>query len=302
MAKLGAALLVGAAIFGFGSAAMAADLLPPPPPPEPYPAPIEASGWYLRGDVGFGVSSLPTGLAISPDPIANGVGSGFLSTSATNTFSNSTLSGSEFFDFGVGYQYNPWLRGDITGELRGGSHFQSLETINDPAFPAGGSAQFADFYRGDVSTYLLMANIYADLGTWSGISPYVGAGIGYGVTNISGLTDQGVALGGPVGGFFGNGSQGGFAWSLMTGLDFHVTPNLTMELGYRYLSYEGFKSGGSSCLNGTGLNGGFSSGNCGGAVPNVLSSARLGTNDFLLGFRWMIGDVAPPPAPLVRRY
>jgi hypothetical protein len=74
-----------------------------------------------------------------------------------------------------------------------------------------------------------------------------------------------------------------------------------MELGYRYLSYEGFKSGGSSCLNGTGLNGGFNANNCGG-VPNVLSSARLGSNDFNLGFRWMIDDTAPPPAPLVRRY
>ena len=42
-----------------------------------------------------------------------------------------------------------------------------------------------------------MANVYADLGTWSGITPYVGAGIGYGMTNITGLTDQGTALGGP---------------------------------------------------------------------------------------------------------
>ncbi len=303
MAKLGTALLVGAATFGFFSAAMAADL-PPPPPVEPYIAPIEANGWYLRGDVGFGVSTAPSGLAISPDPIAGAGGAGaFYSAGVTNTFNNSSLSGSGFFDFGVGYQFNPWLRGDITGELRGGSHFQSLEVVNDPKFPGSGGtpAQFADFYRGDVSTYLLMANVYADLGTWNGISPYVGAGIGYGTTEINGLTDQGTALGAPVGGYFGNGGQSGFAWALMTGLDFHVTQNLTMELGYRYLSYEGFKSGGSNCLNGGGVNGGFGN-NCGGGVPNVLSSARLGSNDFLLGFRWLIGDVAPPPAPLVRRY
>ena len=38
----------------------------------------------------------------------------------------------------------------------------------------------------------------------------------------------------------------------MAGLDFNVTQNLKLELGYRYLDYGKFKSGASNCFNGTG--------------------------------------------------
>ena len=311
MAKFGASLFSGVALFALASSAMAADLLPPPPavdlPLPPAASGADVSGWYLRGDVGVGVNSAPTGLAMSPDPIATGQTSGFLSANATNTFNNSSLGESQLYDVGVGYQFNNWLRADVTGELRGGAHFQSLEVVNDPTFPGGTTAQFADFYRGNVSTYLAMVNGYADIGTWSGVTPYVGAGIGMSYTRMSGFTDTGANQVGAVntasGGYFANGSKASYAWALMTGLDFKVTQNLTMELGYRYLNYGGFKTGGSNCLSGGGPTP-FSTGNCGGAVANVFSSARLGSSDLRLGFRYLIGDNSPAPAPgpIVRKY
>jgi len=311
MAKFWAFLLAGATLVAASSLAGAADLLPPAPaelPPAPAVGAAEFGGWYLRGDIGVGINAGAINPSISPDPIATGRASGFLSANATNTFNNTTLSSSAMFDVGVGYAVNNWFRMDVTGEYRGGGHLQTLETLNDPTFPTGtGSAQFADFYRGDVSSYIGLLNGYADLGSWSGISPFVGAGIGFAYNRLAGLTDIGQANPGtgatsPAGGYFANGSKTSFAWALMAGLDFDVTQNLKMELGYRYLDYGSVRSGGSNCLNGTGLNGGFSPANCGGSA-NVLSTGRLASNDFRLGLIYMIPETpsyAPPP--VVRRY
>ena len=127
-----------------------------------------------------------------------------------------------------------------------------------------------------------LVNGYVDIGTWYGITPFVGAGVGVAQNRLSGLTDTGFTYspsvftngGAPTGGYFSNGSKTNFAWALMTGLDFNVTENLKLELGYRYLNYGKFASGGSNCFNGTGANGGFSPANCGGSA-NFLSTGNL---------------------------
>jgi opacity protein-like surface antigen len=302
MASLKALTLASVAVLAMTRFASAADLMPPPPAPEPPPPAQEFSGWYLRGDIGMAVNAQTPNPSISPDPIAAGLASGFLAAGATNTFFNPTLSESALFDVGVGYQVNNWFRADVTGEYRGGGQFQTLEVLND----VGNNRQFADFYRGNVSSAIGMVNGYADLGTWYGISPFVGAGVGVAYNRLSGFTDTGVAAGAPVGGYSADQGTTNFAWALMAGLDFNVTQNLKLELGYRYLNYGNVKSGSSNCLNGTGAGNGFSIANCGGS-GNVISTSRLASNDLRIGLRWVIGDTyAPPPpeapAPLVRRY
>jgi opacity protein-like surface antigen len=301
MASLKALTLASVAVLALTRFATAADLLPPPPMPEPPPPVAEFSGWYLRGDAGISENATAPSVSISPDPIAAGLASGFLAPGANNTFFNPTLSESAMFDVGVGYQVNTWFRADITGELRGGGLFQTLEVLND----VGNARQFADFYRANVSSYIGMVNGYADLGTWYGVSPFVGAGVGYAYNRLSGFTDTGAAAGAPVGGYSPDHGTSNLAWALMAGLDFNVTQNLKLELGYRYLNYGKVTSGASNCLNGSGAGNGFSPANCGGS-GNVVSTGRLASNDFRIGLRWMLGDntvYAPPPeAPLVRRY
>ncbi len=168
--------------------------------------------------------------------------------------------------------------------------------------------QLADFYRGNISSLVGLVNGYVDLGTWFGVTPYVGAGVGLARNTLSGMTDQGIAsytsgagavTSGPSGGYFGDGSKTNFAWALMAGLDFNVTQNLKLELGYRYLDLGKFGSGASNCLNGTGAGTGFA---C--AVNYVSSKNDLASNDFRIGLRWMIGEepAYAPEAPLVRKY
>lgn len=228
MAKFKALILAGGAFFALARAAVAADLLPPAPALEPLPpAMAEFNGWYLRGDVGIGVNAATPNLVNTPDPLPIGLASGYYTGTPTQSFNNSTISASMSFDLGVGYQVNNWLRFDVTGEYRGGAQFQSLYVIND-AGNTPGPTQLADFYRGSISSLVGLVNGYVDLGTWYGITPYVGAGVGLARNTLSGMTDQGevtyAAFGtGPSGGYFSDGSKTNFAWALMTGLDFNVT-------------------------------------------------------------------------------
>jgi opacity protein-like surface antigen len=299
MAKSKALILAGGALLALTRWAAAADLLPPPPVLEPLPPAVaEFSGWYLRGDIGVGINATTPSLINSPDPIAIAA-AGYYNGTPTESFNNSTISSSAMFDLGVGYQVNNWFRFDVTGEYRGGSHFQSQYVLNDAGNTGTGPSQLADFYRGDISSWVGLVNGYADLGTWSGITPYVGAGVGLARNTLSGMTDQGqVTIGGatsPSGGYFSDGSQTNFAWALMAGLDFNVTQNLKLEIGYRYLNLGKFTSGGSNCLT-----------SCNGGVPNYVKSTNtLASNDVRVGLRWMIGEssYAPPPeVPLIRKY
>jgi opacity protein-like surface antigen len=287
--------------------AVAADLPPAPKLPPPEPVPAEFSGWYLRGDVGIGANSAEPELQASPNFLSSGVASGELSTSANEAFNNTSLSPFGMVDVGAGYRFNPWLRVDGTFEYRGGANLQSLYTLTDPASPAsGGPLQNADFYRADVSSYIGLINGYVNVGTWFGVSPFLGAGVGVADNKLGGFTDQGFGFAdytplGASGGYFNDGSKTAFAWALMAGLDFDVSPNLKLEIAYRYLNYGSITTGASNCLTG-GAGGTFSAASClGGTAHTVSSSNRLASNDFRLGLIYLLGQ-APLASPVVARY
>jgi opacity protein-like surface antigen len=305
MASLKALTLASVAVLALTRFATAADLLPPPPLLPP-PA-QEFNGWYLRGDIGLATNnSSNLNLYNTPEPL----NSGFFAPGANESFNNTTISSSELADFGVGYRVNNWFRGDVTFEYRDGGHFQSLYTLNNPNAGEYGISQLLDFYRADISSAIGLVNAYADLGTWYGVTPFVGGGVGVAENWLYGMTDQGqvsIAGGGTgaSGGYFSNAAKTNFAWALMAGLDFDITPNLKLELGYRYLDMGKISSGASNCANGTGAGNGFSVANCGGSNNFVSSRSDLVSNDFRVGLLWTFGEAyAPPPpeAPLVRKY
>lgn len=330
MGKLKALTLAGAAT-AFSGAALAADLPPPPIPaePAPYAAPaaIEFSGWYLRGDIGIGLNERPK-FKTTPDPLL-GTLSGLPVTSYD--FHNSEISASGTIGAGVGYQFNNWFRFDVTGEYRGvGGRLSAVDQLNAAGtfngtsggiVPVGNypaTASLRNFYSGHVSSLVFLANGYVDLGTWNGITPYIGAGAGFAHNMVRGLNDTGflytnvdytaggggvVTQGSPTGGFFSAGNKTNFAWALMAGLGYNVSPNLKLELGYRYLNLGSFKSGRANCFN---ADGSFTS------CLSVLSTQKTASHDFRIGMRWLLGDAAPTPVhyeapapypePLVRKF
>jgi opacity protein-like surface antigen len=303
MSGLKALFLVGGALVAMTSLSQAADLLPPAPAIEPPPpATQDFSGWYLRGDVGLAMQTGKLSPSISPNPLVGQPADAF------NSFYNPSIGTSVLFDVGVGYEINNWFRVDVTGEYRGGAHFQTLEQVAIPSQ----NYQNANFYRGEVSSFIGMVNGYVDLGTWWCVTPFVGAGVGVAANSLSGLTDTGFTylpnglgsqVGYPTGGYFSDKTTTSLAWALMAGLDFDVTKNLKLELGYRFMDYGKVASGPSHCFNGTGQGGGFSVAQCGGS-SSFLSTRDLISQDFRLGLRWALNDTYTTlePEPLVRKY
>lgn len=298
------ALIVAAAsIASLTTAANAADLLPPPPMVSS-PAVVavqDFSGWYLRGDIGLGLHN-NTKIQNVPNPLAQGA-PGFNPTAYN--LSPAAMSTATFIKLGVGYQINSWFRTDVTVEYRG-----STFSANDELSWNNG-AQFyvlRNFYRGNMASFVGLLNGYVDLGTWYGITPYVGAGAGFASTTLHGVTDNGYSnlYAGPgafassnTGGYYNSKTTSSFAWALMAGLSYNVTSNLKLDFGYRYLNYGKASAGAPNCFNGgPGVS----------ACNNVLQFSRGHSHDFSIGLRWMLADYAPPimapppPPPLIRKY
>ncbi len=89
--------------------------------------------------------------------------------------------------------------------------------------------------------WVVLANAYADLGTWWCITPFIGAGVGGARVTINGFTRRGhrqhrrrrAAERAPT---RDNASKWNLAWAVHAGLAYKVTPNFTVELAYRAIS------------------------------------------------------------------
>lgn len=299
MGSLKTIALAGALALG-ASAATAADLAyPAPPPPEPLGLKgTISSGFYLRGDIGVGSQSydeLDVKLNNAPVIAAAGVTS-FSTVKPDRGFA-------AFAGVGIGYQFNSYLRFDLTGEYRGGS-FNGRDQIS---YNFGVPTHQTNVYRADVATFVALANAYIDLGTWNCLTPYLGVGIGMANHTVSGLADNGVNQ--AVGAAFANASYAygdsasktNLAWALMAGVSYDVTSNLKLDIGYRYLNMGDGPT--------VGLRGAQ------GLLTNPSSSVRfkgIDSHDVRIGMRWNFSDpsccgpvekpVAYAPAPTVRKY
>jgi opacity protein-like surface antigen len=97
---------------------------------------------------------------------------------------------------GVGYKFGDYLRTDLRVDWAGD-------------YSIGGGA--------DLGISSVLGNVYLDFDNSSLITPYVGAGIGYGWTSVSpGSDDSGVA------------------YALMAGASVDLSQSLELDVGYRF--------------------------------------------------------------------
>ena len=286
MGSFKALLLAGVTSFATIASASAADLfLPPPPPVEPAYVPVNfVGGFYLRGDVGVGISDDQQRLS----SFAPGYNVPDL-RNETSTFGDSAI-----VDFGVGYRFNNYFRADVTGEYRTRQSFNAVESYNADLAIGAGAGRGNDFYTGSVRSVVGLVNGYVDLGTWYGLTPFIGAGVGVANNTVGTIVDQGAVNGLGTGAGFGYSRSHDttqFAFAAMAGVAFNVTPNTKIELGYRYLNLGNASSGTIYCQD---------NGNC----PNEVHHYRLQSNDIRIGVRYSFYDILPVLAqpPLVRKY
>ena len=244
---------VAGAVALFATMANAADM---PGLPPVYLPPIEesAGGWYLRGDIGMsnqGVKKLYNAL--------------YETASSVNTVQKD-FDSAPLFGVGIGYQWNTWLRTDITGQYRGKANFHGFDIINNGA----GS----DEYRGSKSEWLALANVYVDLGTWYSLTPFVGAGIGVSRNTISNFMDINTPAGGVA--YGDTASKWNFAWAAHAGVSYRINSQVSFEFAYSYVSLGDALSGDIKTYNG--INN----------VVNPMEFRNLYSHDLKFGVRWML--------------
>ena len=209
--------------------------------PEYVPVEI-GSGWYLRGDVTYTVDTRSHGHYSyrTFDPTTGTYGSSVFDTARVrDDFS---------FGGGVGYHINDFFRLDATldvGKLSfGGTTVSASPCAPGLAFVDTG-CRSEDSATGETWSGLL--NGYVDLGTFSGFTPYVGAGLGYTYVKWRGLDSNHYCVDGvaacPTGLVetvaHSRANDWRFTYAAMAGVAYDVTDNMKVDLGYRYRRISG---------------------------------------------------------------
>ncbi|HEX3496026.1 MAG TPA: outer membrane beta-barrel protein [Methylocella sp.] len=209
------------------------------------PAPLDdrvafASNWYIRGDLAYAQETFPN---ISPFTFGS-------SPSVLNTYSAG---------IGFGYKVNNYFRTDLILDYRSQIHAIGSDTTNcfinvanpTPLQPNPRPATCNGNFDSEIHRSDLLANAYLDLGTWSGFTPYIGAGAGFTWARnnqsvkftLNGLPCQascGFTDGSNIVTFadFDHNQSSmtyQFAWAVMAGVSIAMTDHALLDVGYRFL-------------------------------------------------------------------
>jgi opacity protein-like surface antigen len=282
MTKIMTSLLAGTAVLGLTAVVHAADMGGPYRAPQVIQSasePVFGGGWYLRGDIGVGFTERGAWAETNIDKPGAFAPAGWYERRIDNV---GTISA------GVGYQFTEYLRGDITAQYRTQANVNGVNYITQLK-----QADTVDGVKGHIDTAVVMANGYVDIGRYSGLTPYLGAGIGVAYHHVGEMKDSGIGPQNPgASGAYGSSSNGSLAWALHAGFAYDIAPNLKMDLGYTYLNLGEARSGELVCS--TPCNGGR------------LNFKEFASNDVHIGLRYLFADPAPVrtplPTPIVAKY
>jgi opacity protein-like surface antigen len=200
--KFSTFLLGGVAALALSSGAFAADLIVDVPATEPVA--VADTGWYLS----------VFGGAVWADPVEA-------------DDDDSSLD----FDTDLGWLLGAAVGANITDNLRGEIELSTgafaLTGVTDTEVP-----EPLTIDDGSATTTYLLANVWFDIDTGSGFTPYIGGGLGAGYVTAEGQASfEGTPVGDPV-----DLSGWGFAYQLGAGVKFDVADNVALDLGYRFKS------------------------------------------------------------------
>lgn len=221
--------------------AFAADYVQPPvviEEPVVVEQPVGFGGWYIRGDVDYHKSDMRGAdyITYGAAPCVSGCGgSGWQGVGGTKGFDTTELKSAFSIGGGVGYQITRHFRTDLTLDYWSKSKFRGSTSDNGNYGCGSTTIPCQSVDRAKMSALLLLANAYADLGTWNGLTPYVGAGIGSAHIRWGDLENDA-----NVGYAVHKGSKNWrFAYALMAGASYCLTEKTMIDAGYRFSRIEG---------------------------------------------------------------
>jgi len=223
------------------NAAFAADMpgMLPPPSAATFLPPLPASwGWYVRGDLGgyWGTMGGAQSAPGFPSPTDNSIDNGFVG------------------GVGAGFKAG-WVRSDATVD------YTAMKYSGTIATPGDVSAK--------VDAVTALFNGYLDLGTWYGLTPYIGAGAG--VANLR-THDYSSTAAPPFAGGLSN-SQWKFAYAVMAGAGYSIAPNIVLDAGYRYVNFGDVTTASDSV--------------------GAMTLKNLAAHEVRVGVRWSFDDLLP---------
>ena len=151
---------------------------------------------------------------------------------------------------------------------------------NDVRHWTGDGLGYAGFsggtLSGDITSHAVMANLIKDLGNGdNGITPYIGAGIGYSWLDLNLVGTNPTAVGG-FGNLIVNDTAGALAYQGIAGLAIGLAEGLALDLSYRYFALAG-KPDFAGTLNGAAM-----------TFDHAYNNHSL-----YAGLRWNFGGSAP---------
>lgn len=193
-------LLAAAVTAGSATGAKAADFRFPSDPAISIPAAIpvpEYSGWYLRGDVAWSHN-------VDPDLSEAGV-----------QFTGESFDDIWEFGAGIGYNLGDHVRGDITFDYRSDTDVSGITGLIT--------------HTADLSSAIVLANLYYDILSRDRFAPYVGFGFGisYNKTGVRAIAPPVSSTGGD--------DKTSLALSAMAGFSYRIHNGWMLDAGYRYL-------------------------------------------------------------------
>jgi opacity protein-like surface antigen len=190
---------IGATVLTLTATAQAADMPQLPLPVLKPPVQEFFSPWYVRIDGGYRINDVSGGIAF---------GAPFTSS---NTVDAATIGG------GVGIKWN-WLRSDITFDYGSQPKFEGYFGTVTPSITA------------KVTNFTTLWNGYIDMGTWWGVTPYAGVGVGFSYLKPADFQTNPPTLFATV-----NEGRWNFSWAGIAGLGYTISPGLMIDANYRYL-------------------------------------------------------------------
>lgn len=279
-------LVAGLPLVLTATAASAADLGVRYAPPAPVPVAVASAheGWYLRGDIGVSVhrsenwkeSEFET--PALPDNIFNGWRSKDSDNSAN-------------LAVGVGYQFNDWLRGDLTAEYRTASKLRGIGGIYQLD-----DTDYTSVHGAKLDSWVFLANVYADIADFNGLTPYVGVGVGAALNRMYDARQDTVSVAGYGSyGIYGNDSKWNLAAALYAGLDYELTKQLSLDVGYRFLWLGDAQTKAGTCYQADGTET-----TCSGDNPKWWANDLM-SHDVRVGLRYKFFDDTPAHMPVVAK-
>ncbi len=199
------------------------------------------TGWYVRGAGGINFSDETDNSTLGAD--------------RTTRYETGGIA-----DMGVGRAFQSGLRLELDYSYRH-NEAKSVEGVTA---------------TGTASVNSILANVVYALPTGGWITPFAGAGVGYGWMDYNSLS--------PIAGSSVDDTSGGLAYQLIAGVEHRIDENLSASLSYRYFAMPDTDFGTAA---GNGVSGDYSS------------------HAILIGLRYTFGaphhqmaQAAPPPAPM----